>query len=195
LFYVKLLDLDDGEGSLNSGELLLPGKEDADGSWTYAWTATDAEEYTLTHESGFRRTTQGSEDATTKIKLSFDSSSEGSGSFTVVNRSSYTTAESDLWSDEVADALGRGGTLYWQTEDGVEQNEFDRTDCEAEICEISQTSSCTVTAPLTARRTELKDDDDFSSLVGLIAYGSFKTTEGDAWGGQDSGWDRFDTGW
>lgn len=195
LFYVKVLDLGDDTGSLNSGDLLLTGTKTDEG-WNFGWTDRSAGDTSISHSGGYSYRTSYLEEYTTKLNLRFDSSTEATGTFSVSRLNTRSEAESDEWGDSVADDLGRTGNMYWYDEgrDWV-QNRGNNADCEGGTCEITESSGCAASAPLTARRTRLKNDDDFSSLVGLVEYGSFKTTNGGGWGGIDTGWYDGDSGW
>lgn len=187
LFYVKLLDLGDGVGTLNSGELLLPGEETEDG-WSFAWTESSVSESELVHEAGYRYGSRERDEVTTRITLQLDSRSTGTGRMAIEDLSERTRSESDTWSDAAVDALGNRGSLSWETSDGRVNNGARDEDCEDTDCVITEALRCAAAAPLTATRTALKDDDDFSSLVGLEAYGAFRTTGSSTWGGGDTGW-------
>lgn len=189
LFYVKLLDLGDGLGTLNSGELLLPGEETEDG-WKFAWTESAVTDSELAHEAGYRYGDRERQEVTTRITLELDSSSTGTGRMAIEDLFERTRSESDTWSDEAIDALGNRGSLSWTTADGDENNGARSEDCDDTDCVITEAQRCAAAAPLTATRTALKDDDDFSSLVGLAAYGAFRTTGSFTWGGGggDTGW-------
>lgn len=186
LFYVKLLDLDNGTGTLNSGDLLLPG-EQTEGGWNFAWTDSSVNDSELAHEAGYRYGDAERVEVTTRITLELDSSSTGTGRMAIEDLFERTRSESDTWSDEAIDDLGNRGSLSWETADGRENNGARSEDCEDSTCVITEAQRCAAAAPLTATRTALKDDDDFSSLVGLAAYGAFRTTGSYTWGGVDSG--------
>jgi hypothetical protein len=196
LFYVKIVELGDGRGSLNSGDLLLTGAETDEG-WTFGWTGRSAGDTSVTHPGGYSYRSSYLEEYTTKLALKLDSTTEATGTFSVGRLNTRQQAESDEWGDEVTADLGRTGSMYWYDEgrDWVE-NRGTSVDCEGGTCEVTETSGCAASAPLVAHRTQLKNDDDFSALVGLAEYGSFKTTSGGGgWGGIDTGWSGGDSGW
>lgn len=188
LFYAKLVDLADGEATLNSGDLLLRGKEQGDNKWRFAWTAAESDIDTVVHEDGYGLETTYEQTYTTAIVLTFDGKT-ATGSMGVESVDFNGVREDDLWTEDAADDIGTTGTLGWAAADDFERNAFDTSECDGDDCTASITTTCAATAPLTAVRTQLTKQEDFASLVALEQYGSFKTTTTSSWGSDgDSGW-------
>ena len=188
LFYAKVVDLASGQATLNSGDLLLPGKEKDNNKWTFTWTAAESDVQTISHEDGYALRLTEDDTSTTTIALTFDGGT-AKGNMTIASGGRVEAREDDLWSEEAADELGSTGELGWSTPDGFERNTADTSDCDDDDCINEVTSSCGATAPVTAVRTDMTKDEDFASLVSLQQYGSFKTSSTSSWGGGwDSGW-------
>ncbi len=187
LFYVKIVDLGDGTATLNTGDLLLPGKETQKDKWVFSWSLTDTETQTTSHSAGYTFSSTYDEADTTTLTLQFDGK-EAKGTMVVGSKSQLVWTESDIWTEDAANEIGRNGSLAWPTPDGTQSNVFDTAECDATDCRVSQTSECGASAPATAVRTDMGKSEDFESLAGLQQYGSFKVTESNTYGGgQDSG--------
>lgn len=194
LFYVKMVDLDKGSATLNSGDLLLPGTETDGGKWEFAWALTDTRSSRTRHEDGYTLETVEDEADRTSIVLTLDGDT-ATGNMTIANVETQTIRETDVWTEEVADDVGRDGRLYWvDSEDEWDGNDFETADCTSDPCMVEATTNCGASAPITATRTDLSDDGDFASLAGLVNYGSFKTSSSSSYGGDDTG-GGWDSGW
>ena len=194
LFYAKLVDLPSDEASLNSGSLLLPGKEKDRNKLSFQWTESEVDARTLSHEDGYYLEVSTTSTATTAITLDLDGKT-ATGNMTVSYGSGQDIKEDDLWSENAASEIGSSGELGWNSTDGWESNRWDTSDCDGDDCTSTYSSSCSASAPLTAVRTDLSKSEDFGSLVVLEQYGSFKTSSTYTWGGSDSGWSSDDSGW
>lgn len=186
LFYAKIVDLASGQSTFNSGTLLLPGErkgKEAEFSWTFEEKLTR----TLDHEADYDYTMEERVTFTTTINMEFSGRS-ASGTMRVEQGESTDESESDTWGEEASRDLGDQGEINWSTTTGSENNGRDTSECEGDDCTKYSATVCTVQAPLTATLTDLSKSEDFSSLVTLVNYGSFKTTDETGQGFGDTGW-------
>lgn len=187
VFYAKVVDLANGQRSLNTGSLLLPGKDLGKGKWSFQWTEAASDRHVVEHEAGYALEEIFRSTGTTTIELTFEGRT-ATGSMTVESGESTEQRESDEWSEEAAAYMGITGELAWYSTNGVTSNSFDSAECKGNPCTSITTSVCGATAPATAVRTDLSKGEDFGSLVSLEQYGSFKVTSSSSWsGGWDSG--------
>ncbi len=193
LFYVKLVDLEKGTGTLNSGDLLLPGKEGDKGEWSFEWTNADAHRTRKDHDGGYTLETIVEDSQMTGITLNLDGDT-ATGEMTIEEQQASLRGESDTWSEAVAEDIGSYGELSWNTaDDGWTSNTREESDCTGDPCRVETSEVCGASAPLTATRTDISDEGDYSSLARLVQYGSFKTSSSWSYGGDSGGgWDSGD---
>ena len=187
LFYAKIVDLSANQVSLNSGTLLLPGERDGNKA-EFSWTSEQKYTRKVEHEADYDYTVVDRETFTTTVELEF-SGRTASGSMLVEEGSSSDESESDTWGEEVSRDLGDVGEISWDGRSGTESNGRDSSECDGDDCRKYSATVCSAEAPITASLTDLSKGEDFSSLVTLVNYGSFKTTDGtNLGGGYDTGW-------
>ncbi|HCH66469.1 MAG: hypothetical protein CL927_06615 [Deltaproteobacteria bacterium] len=187
LFYAKIVDLSSNQVSLNSGTLLLPGERDGNKA-EFSWTSEQKYTRTVDHEADYDYTVVDRQTFTTTIDMEF-SGRTASGSILVEEGVSTDESESDTWGEEVSRDLGDVGEITWSARSGTESNGRDSSECDGDDCRKYSATVCGVEAPITATLTDLSKGEDFSSLVTLTNYGSFKTTDGsNLGGGYDTGW-------
>ena len=187
LFYAKIVDLASGQASLNSGGLLLPGEKSGK-EWVFSWTAATTNTTNVKHEADYEYESVYRSTGTTTIELDF-SGGTAEGEITLERGDSFDQSESDTWGEEVSQDVGQTGRITWDTLDGVESNGRDTSECEGDDCRRYRATVCSGTAPVVATRTDLHNDEDFSSLVTLVQYGALRTSEEYSLGG------NYDTGY
>ena len=157
-----------GQGSmLIVGSEALPGSQNEDGSWTFAWTGDETSDATATHASGYDYSVHTENSQSLRIKGTFNNETF-TGDYLPSTQSLASWGESDTWSDEAAVYVGDNGEapvgtyLFITDAAGAEvpaNNGRAVYDCETAGCTLAVESTCSYSQVISGQLTEFTGDD------------------------------------
>jgi hypothetical protein len=153
---------------LMAGEA-LPGTGSGN-DWTFTWGNLESQRNTTRHESGYESSQTETTTRTVTLAVSVTGDT-ATGSWTSTTDTERGWAESDAWDElSVGTTVGEIPSSYYVFDnasgEGVE-NLSNTADCEAGLCELTITQSCSQTAPIQLDRTGHGDAEAYDELADI----------------------------
>jgi hypothetical protein len=181
VFYGLITSTGPDAATLIIGTDAYPGVHEADGAWTFTWTAMSSTSDEQSHETGYAYS--ATSDQTREVVIEIQHDGDVINGTTETNTSSVENwTESDGWRAEPMMAyLGGDGTTgqipsatYLVTEDDdpktegtiPQYNDGELFDCDAEDCMLNRMITCAESWPIDAVRTSLSTGEDYEGVVG-----------------------------
>lgn len=186
LAFAQLETTVSGEAVLVYGGVAYPGVG-TKGSWTFTWADEESQGATEEHVSGYRYAVTSANSTSVTILMDMDGGNRATGSMKSDGTGDMSYEESDELDfdhddiDEVTDQYGMNGQipsssyLVYDNDDDdqvPQDNSFDEDDdnegddCESGMCELSVTSTCTLSVNFDAERTDFQEEAAYAHLVG-----------------------------
>lgn len=179
VFFGLITTTGPGTATLVVGDQAYPGVEEAEGGWTFTWTAMTSTSDVQSHATGYSWSYTSDETREITYRCGFDGEFLN-GTVDQVVTTTYNWSESDSWSSkELTEYLGGDGTTgqipsysYLVEDDFMTQttsatyNTSDTLDCDASECALNRLYTCSEQWPLDAARTTLSTGEDYEGVSG-----------------------------
>lgn len=159
------------------GSQAWPGTMSDKGHYTFAWSGSDEQLQDSSHDSGYTYTYSSSALSEEQLVLVMDQGL-GSGTWESTSTNDQSWLESDTWSKDLPFARGAipaGDYLVVEGTQGKKgpkpqetpaSNGRDDSDCDADNCTLTVTTTCDDSLDVVLTQTDFSDDDAYSYLGG-----------------------------